>query len=235
MMVKKLLLGLDGDGIIFNSLNQHFEHMKQVCYSLDVDFVFALERFLWRNNKTSLEFGSLIEAYKYLLNTPGHYSHFYINLGVDYWGNESFINNTFKDFLNSDSIRVFDGIALLISDLREQGIKVCLFTSNYRDNVTKILDKNSIVLDYVVSSDDVKNPKPHPEGLNKCLDEFNVRPEQAVYVGDMILDAQASCAAGVDFIGVTYGYTGNGVLDNYPNIGVADSVESLKKVLLRLF
>ena len=38
--------------------------------------------------------------------------------------------------------------------------------------------------DIVVSSLDVKNPKPHPESLVKILDFFNISPTKALYIGD---------------------------------------------------
>ena len=54
--------------------------------------------------------------------------------------------------------------------------------------------------DIVVSSLDVKNPKPHPESLIKILDFFDIRPSKAFYVGDSHLDYQSARAAGVVFI-----------------------------------
>ena len=47
---------------------------------------------------------------------------------------------------------------------------------------------------------DVKNPKPHPEQLHKILANFELQPEQAIYVGDSELDERAARAAGVAFV-----------------------------------
>ncbi len=54
--------------------------------------------------------------------------------------------------------------------------------------------------DVVVSSLDVKYPKPHPEPINKVLARFHVSPFQAVYVGDSLIDQETARAAGVIFI-----------------------------------
>ena len=53
--------------------------------------------------------------------------------------------------------------------------------------------------DIVVSSLDVKNPKPHPESLLKILDFFNINPTKALYIGDSKLDYQSARSAGVIF------------------------------------
>ena len=52
----------------------------------------------------------------------------------------------------------------------------------------------------VISSLDVRNPKPHPECLLKILRFFQISPEQAVYVGDTQVDSQTARAAGVPFV-----------------------------------
>jgi HAD superfamily hydrolase (TIGR01509 family) len=54
--------------------------------------------------------------------------------------------------------------------------------------------------DLVVTAMDVQMPKPHPEQLLAVLAHFRIAPEQMVYIGDSLLDAEASQAAGVPFI-----------------------------------
>ena len=54
--------------------------------------------------------------------------------------------------------------------------------------------------DLVISSLDVKNPKPHPESLFRILDFFGVKPRDAFYVGDSAVDENTAKAAGVVFI-----------------------------------
>jgi phosphoglycolate phosphatase len=53
--------------------------------------------------------------------------------------------------------------------------------------------------DFTVSSLDVREPKPHPECLNRILDHFKVLPTQACYIGDSDLDREVSARAGVCF------------------------------------
>jgi len=59
--------------------------------------------------------------------------------------------------------------------------------------------------DYVLCADKLKHIKPHPEILKKIMQKFSVGPRQAVYIGDMAIDAQAGKRAGVKTIIVTTG------------------------------
>jgi phosphoglycolate phosphatase-like HAD superfamily hydrolase len=52
----------------------------------------------------------------------------------------------------------------------------------------------------VVTSLDVRHPKPHPESLNKILLSFEITPEAACYIGDSDVDRETSQRAGVLFI-----------------------------------
>ena len=51
----------------------------------------------------------------------------------------------------------------------------------------------------------VKEVKPHPEMLLSILDELQVRPSEAVMVGDTIYDMEMGRRAAVPTVAVTYG------------------------------
>jgi len=54
--------------------------------------------------------------------------------------------------------------------------------------------------DMVVTALDVKNPKPHPESIEKILQRFDLKKEEAVFVGDSEVDQQTAKSAGIRFI-----------------------------------
>jgi len=58
---------------------------------------------------------------------------------------------------------------------------------------------------YVLCADKLKYGKPHPAILKKILKDFSLRPKEAVYVGDMAIDAQAGRRAHVKTVIVTTG------------------------------
>jgi len=51
-----------------------------------------------------------------------------------------------------------------------------------------------------VAYEDTENHKPHPEPLLLAMKQLNVKPEEAVYVGDVESDIQAAKAAGMKVI-----------------------------------
>lgn len=53
---------------------------------------------------------------------------------------------------------------------------------------------------FVMTADQVKNPKPHPEPLLKVLEYFAVKPHEAIFIGDGEVDMLAARDAGVPFI-----------------------------------
>jgi phosphoglycolate phosphatase len=74
--------------------------------------------------------------------------------------------------------------------------------TNRGTTIGKILEYNDLTrfFEIVVSSLDVKYPKPHPESLLKILKFFNIVAEEAIYVGDSYIDSESARAAGVIFI-----------------------------------
>jgi phosphoglycolate phosphatase len=51
-----------------------------------------------------------------------------------------------------------------------------------------------------VTALDVKNPKPHPESIEKIIAGFQLKREEAVFVGDSDIDQQTAMSSGVRFI-----------------------------------
>jgi len=74
--------------------------------------------------------------------------------------------------------------------------------TNRSNTIRDVLASNGLTgyFDIVISSLDVQTPKPDPESLVKILDFFHLAPEQALYVGDSIIDYKTARASGVPFI-----------------------------------
>jgi phosphoglycolate phosphatase len=92
------------------------------------------------------------------------------------------------------------GLKELLEKLKpEFGLAVA---TNRSTTIGKVLEYNDLnrYFDIVVSSLDVKNPKPHPESLLKILDFFKIGPKDAFYIGDSQIDKESAGAAGIIFI-----------------------------------
>lgn len=88
----------------------------------------------------------------------------------------------------------FEGVEELLSTLKREGYRLGLVTSEMRDiaiDELKILNLDQY-FDSIVAFDDVKNPKPDPEGILKHLAYFNCNRDEVIYIGDQKTDGIAA-------------------------------------------
>lgn len=97
-----------------------------------------------------------------------------------------------------------DEIHELLLHLREKGVKLGIVTGKARrslDISLKALQMEHF-FDAIITGDDVAQPKPDPEGLFKALAILDVRPQEAMFIGDSDADIQAGISANVLTVGV---------------------------------
>jgi len=120
----------------------------------------------------------------------------------------------------------------VLHTLKEKKYNIAAVTTRRKNTAIDTLKKANILpfLDYVVTIDDVDNPKPHPEPILKALDFLGVLPTEAIMVGDSPADVQAGKNAGTKTIGVTYGFHGEKIRDENPDF-VIDDISNLMACL----
>jgi HAD superfamily hydrolase (TIGR01549 family) len=104
----------------------------------------------------------------------------------------------YRPFINDMIIEA--GLKELLEELKPQfGLAVATNRSN---TIGKVIEANKLegIFDIIVSSLDVKNPKPDPESVIKILKFFDIEPLKSFYVGDSLVDQHTARAAGVVFI-----------------------------------
>lgn len=108
----------------------------------------------------------------------------------------------------------YEGLRDLFDTIHARGMRIAVCTN--RDAHAKHLFELIGIrdeFDAFVTSDDVLNQKPDPEGIRKILGQFAISPEQAVMVGDTEADMGAGKNAGVAItIGVTHGFGTEAIL-----------------------
>lgn len=94
---------------------------------------------------------------------------------------------------------VYDSAIEVIEYLKEKGYRLGVVTSRFKSSVMSVLNEFDLTkyFEIIISLDDVMNPKPNPEGINKCLEYFKVSPSECLYIGDNLNDYKASIAANV--------------------------------------
>jgi len=127
-------------------------------------------------------------------------------------------------------LRLYDGVAELLPILRRVGVRIAAVTSSNHHSVNA-LDSLGVkkYFDVVVTAQHVKNPKPHPEGIEKVLDYLAIPATEAVMVGDTITDVIAGKRAGLaKTIAVTHGF---GRLEELRDAGADHLVEDIPSIL----
>ena len=96
-------------------------------------------------------------------------------------------------------VRAYPGVVEVIGQLRTSGIITGLVTSKNRHGALRGLGVCGLdgTMDVLVCSDEVDNPKPHPEPVLKALAHLDADPATTVYVGDSLHDMRSGRAAGV--------------------------------------
>ncbi len=99
-----------------------------------------------------------------------------------------------------DGIEAFDGVEVVIEELKQRGIPIAVVTSKTRAEWSHAHEAFPCLrgFDAVVVADDTARHKPEPEPMLLALDRLGVSADEAVYVGDTVHDMRCAAGAGVD-------------------------------------
>ncbi len=100
------------------------------------------------------------------------------------------------------------GAKITLDKLKELGLKLGIVTGRRKKYTIKHMKEAGFDLnmfDVVISSEDTKKHKPRPEPILHACKLLKIKPEEAVYVGDSLLDYQSAKRANVKFIAVLSG------------------------------
>lgn len=103
----------------------------------------------------------------------------------------------------------YNGIIEMLSNLKSKGIKIAV-VSNKFDLAVKELCKKYFegFIDFAAGENEAQGikKKPAPDTVISVLNEFNLAPEDAVYVGDSDVDIMTAKNSKMSCISVTWGF-----------------------------
>ena len=129
--------------------------------------------------------------------------------------NESEITKLQQDFLSiyqnnlCNKTRVFESLRNLLKTFEDHNIKWGVVTNKPSRMTIPLFQKLNLCCKYIVSGDTLIYRKPSPKPLLLACDLMNIRPENAIYVGDARRDIEAGISAGMKTISAQYGYIKN--------------------------
>jgi len=176
----------DCDGVLFDSLDQNKRLYNHIALSV---------------GRAPLTDSEALYCHTHTLHESIH--HIFSNdeageeKALAFW--KSDIN--FMDFIVY--LKMEPHLIETLKTLKDRGIKIAISTNRTTtmEYIMEQFDLNQY-FDMVVTAlpKDVKNPKPHPESVEKILNKLNVDGGRVLYVGDSEVDRKTARSSGVTFI-----------------------------------
>lgn len=134
--------------------------------------------------------------------------------------NEGFIDEIFPEFAayykehSNDKTRPYDGVVEVIKKLKAEGYMTAV-ASNKRQEAVEVLGEIYFkdCFDMAIGDAPGRRIKPASDMTDEILKFFNVKKEDAVYIGDSDVDVQTARNAGLDLISVTWGFRDREMLE----------------------
>ncbi len=129
--------------------------------------------------------------------------------------------------------RLFPGVKELLAYLKKKEYKLAI-ASNRPTFFSRLLIRHlklSKYFEYVICADKLEHGKPHPEILNNILEKFQIKPSEAIYVGDMAIDAQAGKRAKINTLVVTTGSSTKSEINKAKPYMIIPRIKTLMKII----
>lgn len=148
------------------------------------------------------------------------------HLGIPFWKVPAIaVDMRQRVLAHIDMVQPFPGTAEALRAIAAQGTALALVTSNSREAVHAVLGTETLALFAQVHCGASLFGKRFK--LQELLWSNRLKPQQVVYVGDEIRDAEAAAAAGMGFLGVAWGFTRATEFQTYCRHPLVERMEDL--------
>lgn len=177
-MIKFIIFDLDG--VLINTKKIHFDSLNEAISLFDKENIISwddhINKYDGLKTKQKLE---ILTTEKGLL--PSLYK--------DIWTKKQEI--TLKYFKN---IKPNLNISDLLINLLNEGYKIACCSNSIKKSVLTVLSRLEIIeyFDIILSNEDVKNGKPHPEIYWKAISSIGCLPEETLIIEDSPYGLQAA-------------------------------------------
>lgn len=140
-----------------------------------------------------------------------------------------------KDELNNEiqTVKPVRGIKEVLIDLKNQGNKLVIITSNSQENVNIFLENNDLINSFslVCSASTLFGKN---KIINKFINQHNINFSQVIYVGDETRDIDAAKRSNIKVVGVSWGFNSKEVLAKQNPDFLIDQPNQLLEVIASL-
>ncbi len=139
----------------------------------------------------------------------------------------------YYDEHNADLSRPYPGIPQLLENLQAAGIQVAVASNKYHRATEKLIRHYFPTIRFaaILGQREGVPIKPHPQIVEDILALVPVSKEEVIYIGDSGVDMQTALNAGVESIGVTWGFRPREeLLQNSPT-HLADTAKEIENII----
>lgn len=121
------------------------------------------------------------------------------------------VGKTYDTLYENDVIgytKPFEGMKDLLICLKKKHIKIAVLTNKPNNVVPEIIEVlfGRGFFDACLGQTDNIKRKPSPDGALLIVEQFNILPEECLYIGDTNVDMQTGNSAGMPTVGVLWGF-----------------------------
>lgn len=202
----------DHDGVLVDTERWYFAAIREAMIPLGVDF----------DQPTYLKFMADGLTYWDLATARGA-------TAADIERQRAVRNRLYQEYLRREAIEI-PGVQETLAELRGR-FRMAVVTNSRREDFDLIHRTRTIMapMEFVLTSDDCVESKPHPEPYLTALARFGAKPEEAVVVEDSARGLKSAVAAGIDCLIIRHPFTA--AQDFTGACGFVDSISELPKIL----
>ena len=133
----------------------------------------------------------------------------------------------------ADNTVPFSGITELLLRLKQKGIKTAVVSNKLHSAVVGLCDDFFPgLIDCALGVSDESERKPAPTNVYKAFELLGCNNKSTVYVGDSEVDVQTAKNAGLECIGVTWGFRDKEELLTAGSAFIADNTDGLFRIIV---
>jgi len=203
--------------------NKTFQNINTLLFDLDGTLLDSFSVHLEIFKTTFAQFGIQLSEEEFLKTYSPNWYETYEAFGLrkeDWEAADSFWLKEAEKI----SAQLFPGVKEILLKL-DKYFTLGLVTSGSKPRVERDIKATGIINFFktVVTGDDVKVPKPSPEGLEIALRNLAKQTDEVIYIGDSSADYEMAKAAGVYFIGVSSEF--NSLSSDHPDYNIHSLID----------
>lgn len=111
----------------------------------------------------------------------------------------------------------YEGVPEFLHFLKEKGVKIAVVTNKPHERAIECVESvyGKDFFDRITGEGDGMKCKPDPEGALKTAEIFGVEPKDCLYFGDTNTDMRTGINAGMDTVGVLWGFRDRAELEAF--------------------